>query len=53
MDSHTHRNEEADEYPCQANYDIGDVMSVRPDIPENNYKSMDRNSLGNNRANSI
>ena len=53
MDSYTHRNEKADEYPCQTNYDVGDVMPMRLGIPENNYKSMDRNGLGNDRAKSI
>jgi hypothetical protein len=45
MDGHCYRNKEADEEPCETNYGIGDEILVIVCSPEDNYESMDGDSL--------
>ena len=53
MAGHTHRSEDTNKYPCETNDPIGDEVLVGLRLPQDNYKCMDGNGLGNNGAKSL
>lgn len=52
MDGHTYRNKQCDEEPVETDYSICHEIRVPGWSPQNNYKSINCDGLGNYRVNS-